>query len=53
MRQLTAVVVLVLSACTSPSAPYVSPGVVAPALSQVDVSAYNEEIRRQGLGHYC
>src|SRR5690606_18935585 len=33
--------------------PYTSPGVVAPALSEVDVSAYNAEIQKQGLSHYC
>lgn len=53
MRKLTCIVVLLVCGCASPGAPYISPGVVTPALSQVDVSAYNAEIRRQGLRHHC
>src|SRR3546814_6461437 len=55
MRSLVlgAVVTLCGCAATVEQQPYVSPGVVAPTNSAVDVAAYNLEIKRQGINYYC
>lgn len=50
---LGAVVTLCGCAATVEQQPYVSPGVVAPTNSAVDITAYNLEIKRQGIDYYC
>ena len=53
MRAITSLVLALAAGAALSEDPYSSPGVVAPALSEVDVSAYNAEIQKQGLSHYC
>lgn len=53
MRAITGLVLALAVGKAFCEEPYASPGVVAPALSEVDVSAYNAEIQKQGLSHHC
>src|SRR3546814_11524902 len=55
MRFLVLGIAAILCGCatTSGQQPYISPGVVAPTNSAIDVAAYNLEIKRQGIDYYC
>ena len=50
---LGAAAILCGCAATTEKHQYVSPGVATPANSIIDSTAYNREIRRQGMDYYC
>ena len=53
MRAITALVLALAAGTMTAGNAGASPSIVAPALSEIDVHAYNAQIRKQGMPHYC
>lgn len=49
----TLIALFLLAGCASVKKPYVAPGVIEQSGASVYVSAYNQQIERQGVEHYC